>query len=128
MLFTDVCAGFICCCYGGCWGWCILGTLGALWGLVHMGGAACFSHHVYQTRVTEVWTRSLGGGWRGHSLRDPRGVHWIAQKCPVDVVPYVLAFEGQPCPLGYDACMVFLVEGHSGEIAGKIKSRNSSFR
>ena len=56
MLLTDVCAGFICYCYGRSWGWCILGTLGAPWSLVHMEGAgfASFSPHVYQTRVTEV--------------------------------------------------------------------------
>ena len=55
MLRTDVCAGFICC-YGGCWEWYVLGTLGAPWSLVHMGGAgfAGFSPHVYRTRVTEV--------------------------------------------------------------------------
>ena len=36
LLFANVCAGFICCCYGGCWGWCIFGTLGAPWTLVQM--------------------------------------------------------------------------------------------
>ena len=40
MLRTDVCAGFICCCYGRCWGWYVLGTLGAPGSLVHMGSAS----------------------------------------------------------------------------------------
>ena len=56
MLLTDVCAGFICCCYGECWGWYILGTLGAPWSLVHKGsvGFAGLAPHIYRIRVTEV--------------------------------------------------------------------------
>ena len=72
-------------------------------------------------RCAYRWTRPLGGGWRGYSLRDPWGVHWFAEKCahflqgsgsdPINVVPYMLASPGQPSLHGYDACMVLWVKG-----------------
>ena len=111
-----------------CREWCILGTLGAPWSLVHVGGAcvAWPSPHVYKIRVTEVCpplTRPLGGGrWR-HSLRDPREISGLHKKCarfflyggsdPTRDVPFMLA--GQPSLHGYYyACMVCWTEGHSG--------------
>ena len=62
------------------------------------------------------WTRPLGGGRWGHHLRDSRGVHWLAQRCPscfqvigsdsIVVMLYMLALAGLPSLHGYCACMV----------------------
>ena len=38
MLFANVCAGFICSCYGECGKWRFLGFLVSPWCLVRMGG------------------------------------------------------------------------------------------
>ena len=86
MLLTDVCAGFICWCYGRCWEWYILGTLGAPWSLVHLGGAGFAGFSLMYTglglrRCAYRWTRPLGGGRWEHYLRGHRGVHWCAEKC-----------------------------------------------
>ena len=125
VLFANVCAGFICCCYEDCWGWRFLGFLGALWSLVHMGGAGVTSFTLISTglglrRCAYRWTRPLGGGRWGHYLRDPRGVHWYALKCAscfqvfgsdsVMVMLFMQALAGQPSLHGYYACMVCWIE------------------
>ena len=71
-------------------------------------------------RCAYRWTRPLGGRW-GHYLRDPRGVHWFAQKCvwcilgngsdSICVMPSLLALVGQPSLHSYCACMVYRVKG-----------------
>ena len=116
MLSANVCARFVCYCYGEL----LFGVL------VHMEGAgfARFSTHVYSTLVTGVCLSldtPFGRRSVGHSLRDSRGAFWVAHKCaqffqghgsdPVDVMPYLLAFEGQPSLHGYFACMVFWAKG-----------------
>ena len=63
----------------------------------------------------------MGGGRWGHFLRDPRRVHWFAQKCAlfvqghgsdsICVMPCMLASVGQPSLHGYDACMVYWIKG-----------------
>ena len=93
---------------------------------MHLGGAgfAVFSPHVYRTRVTEVClSLDTPFGWRSveHSLRNPRGVFWVAQKCaqffqgsgsdPVVMMPLMPASVGQPSLHAYYACMVFLAKG-----------------
>ena len=72
-------------------------------------------------RCAYRWTRPLGGGRWEHYLRDPRGVHWFAQKCAlcilgngsnsIYVVPYMQASAGQPSLHVNSACMVCLVKG-----------------
>ena len=71
-------------------------------------------------RCAYRWTRPLGGGRWEHSPREPRGVLWVAQKCarffqggsdPIGMVPYMLAFVGQPSLHGHYACMVCWVKG-----------------
>ena len=126
MLLTDVCAGFICCCNEGCWGgtfwalWVLLGVL-CIWGVLTLRVLPFISTGLGLRRCAYRWTRPLGRAWRGHSLRDSRGVVWFAQNCacccfqghgsdPVGKVPYLLAFEGQPSLLGYYACMAFSAE------------------
>ena len=84
-------------------------------------------------RCAYRWTRPLVGGRWGHYLRDPRGVHWFAQECAscilgdrsnsIYVMPYLLAFAGQPSLHGYCACTVYWVKMHLGEIAGKVYVR-----
>ena len=55
VLFANVCAGFICCCYEGCGVRRVLDILGAPWSLVHVGEEIgdqfCYcTPHVYRTR------------------------------------------------------------------------------
>ena len=65
-------------------------------------------------------TRPLGGGRRGHHLRDLRGVHWCAQKFAryflvngsnsISKMTHMQALAGQPSLHGYYACMVCWVK------------------
>ena len=88
--------------------WVLLGVL-CIWG---GAGSAASTPHIYRTRVSKVWpiaghAPSSGGRW-GHYVRDPRGVHWCAQKYAPSVqeigsnsavmMLYVLALVGPPSP------------------------------
>ena len=91
---------------GAFWAFWVLLGVSCIW----VGACfACLSPHVYRTRVTEVCLSldtPIGRRSVGHSLHDPRGVHWFAPKCarfpqgggsdPPCVVPYMLALTGQP--------------------------------
>ena len=116
MLFANVCARFIYCCYEGCGVRRFLGIRGAPWRLVYIGVLALPVYTLMCAglglrRCAYRSTRPLGGGRWGHHLRDPRGVHWFAQKCAscircngsnsICVMPYMLALAGQPSLHGY---------------------------
>ena len=72
-------------------------------------------------RCAYRWTRPSGGGRWGHYLRDPRGVHWFAQKCAfcghgygsdsIFALLYLQALAGPPSLHGNYACMVYWVKG-----------------
>ena len=80
-------------------------------------------------RCASWWTRSWGGGRRGHCLCYPWGVCWAAQNtaCQIGekscgficIKLYMLASAGQPSLHSYYACMFFWLKGHPREIAGK---------
>ena len=89
-------------------GWCIFGTLGVPWSPCAYGEVLALLVFPLMSTILGLWrcayhwTRALGEGRWGHSLRDSRGVSWVAQKCarfffqdggsgPICVVPYVLA-------------------------------------
>ena len=62
-----------------------LGMLGAPWSLVSMGVLALLDFHLMYAglglwRCAYRWTRPLGGGRRGHYLRESQRVLWYAQK------------------------------------------------
>ena len=63
--------------------WVLLGIL-CIWGVLALLVLPLMSTGLGLRRCAYRWTRLLGGGRRGHSLRDPRGVHWFAQKCAID--------------------------------------------
>ena len=55
MLFANVCAGFICFCYGECISGCFFGFWVSSWHLVHMGSPRFSGLPVmYKTWVTKV--------------------------------------------------------------------------
>ena len=66
MLFTDACAGFICCRYGGCWG--LGGTCWALWLLL---GVLCIWEVLALLVFPSCFQDSGYGGVpiAGHALR-----------------------------------------------------------
>ena len=80
-------------------------------------------------RCASCWTRPWGGGrWRYYLcnfLEEHPKVHKTPYRCICRFSGcykwelYMLALVGQPSLHGYDACMVYSVKGHSGEIAGK---------
>ena len=100
--------------------WVLLGVL-CIWGVARFAGLSPMYTRLGFRRCAYRWTRPLGGGRWGHSLRDPWGVFWFAQKCarfiqgggsdPISMVPYMIALAGQPSLHGYYACMVFWAKG-----------------
>ena len=106
--------------------------------LVHMGGTSLASlpfmcAGIGLRRCAFCWTRPSGGGRWGHNLRNLRGVCWTAHETACQIGEgiwkthgfklYMLALVERPSLHSYDACMVFGLKGHSGEIAGKHKVR-----
>ena len=120
MLFANVCAGFISCCYGECgfWRFCaffwlLLGTV-CVWGvLVLLFSLLCAGFGLH--RCASCWTRPGGGGRWEHYLCNLWGecltVHKTAcmylgiREHFVNWKPCMLALAGQPSLHGYDACM-----------------------
>ena len=103
-------AGVVCClppCAQGSsatvMGNCSLESL-CIWRVLALLGFPLMSTVLGLRRCAYHWTRPSGGGRWGHSLRDSRGAFWVAHECsqffqghgstPVDVMPYLLAFEG----------------------------------
>ena len=141
MLFANVCAGFICCCYEGCGVWHFL----AFW-VLH--GVLCvwryklcrFTPSCLQDSGyagVPIAGHALGGGrWR-HYLRDRRGVPWFAQKCAscyhgggsdsIHAMLYMLALAGPPRAL-WRNCRQNICETSFSPIRVILLSRDSSFR
>ena len=122
MLFANVCAGFFFFWYGVGWERWVLGFLASPWCLMHLGLVillVCIWPG--SQRCASCWTRPVGGGRWGHCLCYPWRVCWAAQNTACQICEgiwdfryfklYMLALVGQPSLHGYDACMVFGVEG-----------------
>ena len=100
--------------------WLLLGVL-CMWEVLALMVFPLMFAGLGLRRCAYRWTRPSGGGRWGHSLRNSRGVFWVAQKCaqffqgsgsdPVVMMPYMLAFVGQPSLHGYYACVVCWSKG-----------------
>ena len=127
---ANVCAGFICCCYGACWVWYILGILVAPWSLVHMGGAGFagggvpIAGHAHRVEV--------GGGILCVTLGELSGLHHVVPLITfwvMGVIPwlwshiFLLALVRLPSLHGYYAAWYVGLRVHYGEIAGEIYVR-----
>ena len=119
MLFANVCGGF---CPFLFWG--TLGMAFFFFGWeVPVSLVSLLRTRLGLHRCASCWTRLLGGGRWGHYLCNNWGVCWAAQKTAGQIwygfcdfyrlKLYMLALVGRPSLQGYDACMVYWVQGAS---------------
>ena len=118
--------------------WVLWGLFGVLcvWGMLVLLLLSLIFTGLGLPRCAFCWTCLFGGGWRGHFLRDCRGVSWITQTGAYlfqwwgchsgKVMLYVLALVGLPSLRGRDACMVLRVKGASWRNCRQNR-RNASF-
>ena len=81
--------------------WVLWGLLGVLcvWGMLVLLVLSLIFTGLGLRRCAFRWTRFLGGGRRGHYLRDSRGVSWITQK------KCFLCFNGREVIPGISCCI-----------------------
>ena len=116
--------------------WSLLGVL-CIWEMLALLVFPFMSTRLGLRACAYRWTRKLGGGRRGHFLRDPRGVHWFARKCAqlfrlMGVIPLMWSHTSKPwrdSPVSMVIMHVWYcgLRGHSGKIAGNFYVRLFSF-